>query len=117
VVGGNLGYLNKMPVMRVSEMYYIAAECLRASDVEASIEYLNIVRRARNVLTDLPATLTDAQFQDELFKEYRKEFYLEGQLFFFYKRLNLPKIGAATADNSIYVLPLPDNEVEYGNGK
>ncbi|WP_295121102.1 RagB/SusD family nutrient uptake outer membrane protein [uncultured Chitinophaga sp.] len=117
VVGGSTGYLNKLPVMRVSEMYYIAAECVKTTDPGAAAEYINVVRRARNVLSDLPATLSDTQLQDELFKEYRKEFYLEGQLFYYYKRLNLPQIGSVTANNSIYVLPLPDNEVEYGNGK
>lgn len=116
VVGTSVAYTRKMPVMRISELYYIAAECLKTTDLPAAVEYLNVVRRARNVPGDLPVTLTEAQLQDEIFKEYRKEFYCEGQLFYYYKRLNLPQIGAVTADNLVYVLPLPDNEVEYGNG-
>jgi hypothetical protein len=111
-------YVRKMPVMRISEMYYIAAECLKTTAPEQAVTYLNTVRNARNVLNDLPSTLTPEQLQQEIFKEYRKEFYCEGQLFYYYKRLNLPQIEYATvtADNTIYVLPLPDNEVEYGNG-
>lgn len=111
-------YLNRMPVIRISEMYYIAAEALKETDQVRATEYLNIVRRARNVTNDLSATLTAEQFQNEIFKEYQKEFFCEGQLFYYYKRLNLPSIAYAnvTADNTIYVLPLPDNEVEYGNG-
>ncbi|MCF6404305.1 RagB/SusD family nutrient uptake outer membrane protein [Chitinophaga filiformis] len=116
--GVSANYLRKMPIMRISELYYIAAEALKESNPEQAVNYLNTVRRARNVLADLPATLTTEQIQDEIFKEYRKELYCEGQLFFYYKRLNLPSIvySSVTADNKVYVLPLPDNEVEYGNG-
>lgn len=112
------GFLRRMPLIRISEMYYIAAEALKESNPEQAVTYINTVRRSRNVLTDLPVTLTPAQIQEELFKEYRKELYCEGQLFFYYKRLNLPSIAysSVTADNTVYVLPLPDNEVEYGNG-
>lgn len=116
--GVSTSYLRRMPIMRLSEMYYIAAEALKQSDPEKAITYLNTVRRSRNVLTDLPVTLTTEQIQEELFKEYRKDLYCEGQLFFYYKRLNLPSIAytSVKADNAVYVLPLPDNEVEYGNG-
>lgn len=116
VTGNSVAYSRKMPMIRISEMYYIAAECVKDSDPAMAAEYLNTVRRARNVLADLPSTLTADQLQEEIFKEYRKELYCEGQLFYYYKRLNLSQIGAVTADNSIYVLPLPDNEIEYGNG-
>ena len=111
-------FLRRMPLMRISEMYYIAAEALKESDPEKAVTYLNTVRRARNVMADLPFTLTTEQIQEEIFKEYRKDLYCEGQLFFYYKRLNLPAIvySNVTADNKVYVLPLPDNEVEYGNG-
>ncbi len=110
-LGISAAYLRKMPVIRIPEMYYIAAEC------SGDVSYLNTVRRARNVLNDLPASITPSQLQAELFKEYRKEFYCEGQLFYYYKRLNMPAIvySSVTADNTIYVLPLPDNEIEYGN--
>ncbi|UPK67808.1 RagB/SusD family nutrient uptake outer membrane protein [Chitinophaga filiformis] len=116
--GVSLSYLRKMPIMRISEMYYIAAEALKESNPEQAVAYLNTVRRARNVLVDLPATLNTEQIQEEIFKEYRKDLYCEGQLFFYYKRLNLPTIvySSVKADNKVYVLPLPDNEVEYGNG-
>lgn len=111
-------YLNRMPVIRIPEMYYIAAEALKETDPAAAVEYLNIVRRARNLLTDLPATISSDELQNEIFKEYQREFYCEGQLFYYYKRLNLSSIVFAniTADNTIYVLPLPDDEIEYGNG-
>lgn len=110
-------YTNRVPVIRISEMYYIAAECLAATDMTKAVTYLNAVRRARNIQTDLEPVITPAQLQDEIFKEYRKEFFCEGQLFYYYKRLNKSTIeySDVNADNTIYVLPLPDDEVQYGN--
>lgn len=108
---------NVFPVLRKSEAYYIAAEILKDSDKARAITLLNTVRSYRK-LGDfpLPATLTAHEVNDEIFKEYRKEFLGEGQLFFYYKRLNLPAIEGAgvTANDNIYVLPMPDNEVEFG---
>lgn len=107
----------RMPLIRWTEMYYIAAECLKDSDPAAAVNYLNLVRRQRNVLTNLSATLSSTQIQNEIFKEYRKEYLAEGQLFFYYKRLNRPTIEFSTvsANDNVYVLPKPDNQIEYGN--
>lgn len=110
---------NRLPLMRVSELYYIAAECLAGTDPEAAVGYLNTVRQSRNLTTDLDATLTADQIQEEIFKEYRKDFITEGQLFFYYKRLNLSKIEFTQIPGSkaVYVLPVPDQEIEYGTIK
>jgi hypothetical protein len=82
------------------------------------VELLNAVRSHRK-LTDYPlsSSLTAVEIQDEIYKEYRKEFLGEGQLFFYYKRLNLPVIDGAgvVANDNVYVLPLPDNEMEFNN--
>jgi hypothetical protein len=55
----------------------------------------------------------------ELQKEYRKEFISEGQLFFYYKRNGLTQMPGLSAqiiaDDRIYRLPYPDNEIEFGN--
>lgn len=117
-VGG--AYNDVMPVIRKSESYYIAAEALKESNPARAIELLNIVRSYRN-LKDfaLENNLTPQQIQEEIGKEYRKEFLGEAQMFYYYKRLNAPRIeGAAvnTSDN-VYVLPMPDNEIEFGNRK
>lgn len=107
---------NKMPMIRISEMYYIAAECLKESDPQASVDYLNYVRLNRKQTVPVPATYTPAQIQQEIFKEYRREFICEGQLFFYYKRLNSPTIEYTTVagNNAVYVFPKPDQELEYG---
>ena len=38
------------------------------------------------------------------------------QLFFYYKRMNLPRIPNTNVDvtEDVYVLPLPDDELEFG---
>ena len=106
------------PLIRMSEAYYIAAECLKDTDPLRAVKLLNSVRSARNLgSSPLPETLSSTEIQDEIFKEYRKEFVGEGgQLFFYYKRLNASEIkGAGISPNkSVYVLPIPSTDVEFG---
>ena len=64
------------------------------------------------------STATADQIQEEVGKEYRKEFLAEGQMFFYYKRLDASRIeGAGVNAQSIYVLPMPDTEIEFGERK
>jgi len=110
---GNQIYNNWIPLIRLPEMYYIAAEC---SESETAINYLNIVRDKRG-LPALPSGLDPAVVQEEIRKEYQKEFYAEGQLFYYYKRLNSPSIRFSVIPPSeqTYILPLPDAELQYRN--
>lgn len=112
------GRYNKIfPLIRFTEAYYIAAEILKDSDPIKAIGLLNTVRSYRKLAEfPLAETLTADEIQNEVYKEYRKEFLGEGQLFYYYKRLNLPTIDGAgvVANDNIYVLPLPDNEIEFG---
>ncbi len=105
------------PAIRLSEMYYIAAESSWDTDPAKALEYLNLVRAARGINVEVN-TSSKIVFMDELVKEYRKETYAEGQLFYLYKRLNrgiLMETGATTApSDKIFVLPLPNDEIEYG---
>lgn len=113
---GNTVAPNRLPLMRASELYYIAAECLASTDPVAAIDYLNTVRRSRNLTINLLPTLTSLQIQDEIFKEYRKDFITEGQLFYYYKRLNKARIEftQTVGNDAVYVLPRPDDEIEFG---
>ncbi len=104
----------KMPMIRISEMYYIMAEC--ETDATKAREYFNTVRKNRG-LVDIAPT---ASLSTELQKEYQKEFWGEGQLFYYYKRRNITAIpnGAATTGNvtmnaAKYVFPLPLSETQY----
>jgi hypothetical protein len=115
------GYYNDiLPVIRKTEVYYIAAEILKDSDPARAVELLNLVRDARN-LDDfhLSSTLSADEIQQEIQKEYRKEFLGEGQMFYYYKRQNAARIegAAVNAGDNVYVLPMPDNEIEFGNRK
>src|SRR5690606_38971334 len=75
-----------MPLIKLPEMYYIAAEHYTTANPTKAIDLLNTVRRSRRINVDLPNGLTNEQVANELFKEHRKEYVSEGQLFFYYKR-------------------------------
>ena len=112
----NLHYL-VAPGIRLSEMYYIAAECTYDSKPTEALALLDEVRNHRGIAGIL--TVADkAGFQKALLEEYRKEMYAEGQLFYAYKRLNADIDGLhgeiIPANQEIFVLPLPNDEIEYG---
>lgn len=112
----NLHYL-MAPAIRLSELYYIAAECTYPTDPNKAVAYLDEVRSHREIGAKLQVSSTD-EFYTELLKEYRKEMYAEGQLFYAYKRLNRAIVGLEgrniPASQSIFVWPLPDDEIIYG---
>ncbi|MGQ7856301.1 RagB/SusD family nutrient uptake outer membrane protein [Pedobacter sp. WC2501] len=101
-----------VPMIRLSEMYYILAEC--ATSTTDGIGYLNIVRQNRN-LGPLATNISQNSLNDEITKEYQKEFFAEGQLFFYYKRKNITRMQFMTTDIQLsqYVLPIPDSELEF----
>lgn len=109
--GTGFADLNRIPLLRLSEMYFIAIETTTDSN-EAQTLWAAF-RTARNItVTALP---TDPlQIQASLLTEYRKEFVAEGQSFFAYKRLNAPKpsvlwVPAAATPN--YLFPMPKTEL------
>lgn len=104
--------VKRVPLIRLSEMYYICAEA--SGNKDEKIDLLNEVRTNRG-LRLLSKNLTEKAVEDEIFKEYKKEFYQEGQLFYYYKRKNRLNIDGygSDADSKIYVLPLPNDEIEF----
>ena len=106
---------NNMPLIRLPEMYYILAEC--TDDLSESAHYLSIVRGARGV-EDLEPFANATEKQEAIEKEYRKEFYGEGQLWFFYKRLGYKTFLFCPITNMTeghYRFPLPDDEIALGD--
>jgi len=106
------------PLIKISEMYLIAAET--APTAAEGIPYLNTLRFNRNLV----ALALTANRTTEIEKEYKKEFYGEGQLFFFYKRTNAASVlkgdststaaaGKFTMNSSTYVVPVPDSETFF----
>jgi len=104
----------QIPMFKLSEMYLIAAET--AITPAEGIAYLNTFRFNRGLLDLGPkAVLTT-----EITKEYRREFIGEGQLFFYYKRINsatIPNGSASSGNISMgplqYIVPLPDSEINF----
>jgi hypothetical protein len=112
---------NIVPLIRASEMYYIAAEAANSNgDIAAGASYLNKVRQARglNALNASGISNTDS-LSKEIMKEYQKEFIQEGQTFFYYKRLNkdlhLVTPTTAAIPAGVYVFPIPEKEKEYNH--
>lgn len=103
------------PMIKISEMYYIAAECDEHPD-EARAKYLNPVLNARG----LPDVADGVVIKEAVEKEMVKEFVGEGQLFFQYKRLNKDQIRSGltykdfiTMTKSNYVFEIPEAESNY----
>ena len=109
-------YKEKIPLIRLSEMYYILAEAL---PLDQGSEFFNRVRKARGISQQYEVTFSsEEQRLEELQAEYRKDFFAEGQFFYFLKRLErtqfyrCPKTAGMEAKD--YIFPIPDNEVEFG---
>jgi hypothetical protein len=112
----NVKYGYMVPRIRMSEAYLIAAEC--DPDVQTALtNYLNPVRYVRKCPD---AVCTTSEELNELIQaEYLREFIGEGQLFFYFKRRELPVIpvgnvanGTQTMTSAQYVAPLPESERE-----
>lgn len=115
----NSTFKDRMPLIRLPEMYYILAEAYNESgDPATAIGHLNTVRINRGIASsfNLPATLTRDQVGAEIEREYRKEFVSEGQLFYYYKRLGATTIPGTSRPmgHSVYMLPLPEKELNMG---
>ena len=106
-------------LIRRPELYYMLAECSAKRtqpNMTAALENLNKVRSQR-ILNDQPLTaevVTDVEtLVNELAKEYRKEFIVEGHYFYFCKRNGLEVAGLSFSDAE-FMLPFPAEELEVG---
>lgn len=112
-------YRPAIPMIRLSEMYYIAAEANLETNPAESYRLLNAVRESRN-LNALPTSIEmDAgALRDQLIYECQKEYWGEGKLFYFNKRLFLniqTREENIPASEAIYELPIPQDEIEFGD--
>ena len=119
-----------IPLIRLPEMYYIVAECVPSASESA--DALNTVRFARGIsysdeiittgYDDLDVASKENKNQtkriNEIMKEYRKEYFAEGQLFYFLKAHNYSTYygcGIETMTEAHYQMTLPDDEYIFGN--
>jgi hypothetical protein len=107
------GFRYMMPLIRLSEIYLIAAEC--STSLQEGTEYLNKVRNNRNCFSVNPVSLDG--LATAIASEFKKEVIGEGQLFFYYKRRGMQVIpsgslaaGTMNMNLNNYVIPLPDSE-------
>lgn len=128
---GNYSGKDIVPLIRLAEMYYIAAECTESA--AESAEYLNTIRQKRGIPssdllvgspqwdrldTRINFDNTKTMRVNEIMREYQKEFFGEGQLFFFYKRHNYRTFFNAPQDVDIrqyYVMPTHNDELSFGS--
>jgi hypothetical protein len=104
--------LNKqvMPMLRLSEMYLIAMEtCNNLDEINRLYAPYRIARDIASV-----TFATEQEVMDMIEKEYRREFFGEGQMFAFYKRHNATSMlwSDRTISETNYIIPLPTTEFD-----
>ncbi len=103
-----------IPMIRLTEMYYIIAQANIGVDNATALGMSNTVRTSRNLDPLNNPSPTDDFLRQELAYEYRKDTWGEGKLFYFYKHTysdiktyteNVP------ASAALYELPIPQDEI------
>lgn len=101
-----------VPLVRLAEMYLILMENLPAADAKA---YWETFRVARSM--DITVNVdTETALRKQVEKEYRKEFWGEGQLFFYYKRCNMTTWSvpqSVTVPANGFVVPKPQGQTAF----
>jgi hypothetical protein len=119
-VNGNDPRYYFQPLIRTSEMFLIVAEnLLQSGQTAEAVRWLNELRFRRGSqqasLPDPDAT-TQSEAFDMLEAEHYKEFYAEGQAFFYLKRRQSSRIfdpnrvGRVDVTSDIYLIPIPESE-------
>jgi hypothetical protein len=106
---------NRVPLLRLAEMYLIVIEDLPLEEAKPYFSDFRIAR-ALDISIEETSLLDEAARLSRLEKEYRKEFYGEGQMFFFYKKHNYESFTwttAFTVPADGYVIPKPKNQLKF----
>lgn len=115
-IGNELGIApsNVIPILRLSEMYFILIENLTYSE---AIDYFIEYRIARSMSSFIDDELTDKDMLlAQLEKEYRKDFFAEGQMFFYNKRKDIKLLTwptSFTLPENAYNIPLPKSQTSF----
>lgn len=99
-----------VPMIRMSEMHFILAEYYASiNDFTNAADNINKVRIGRNCKGDVNLGITDmTTFKSRLLGEVRREFFSEGQTFFYYKKYGEKFTSNMSPDS--FVVPKPDSE-------
>lgn len=105
-----------IPMIRMSEVYYIAAEAIFDTNPKEAQGYLELVKKGRGVSKKFDNVTNKSEFINLLVNDARREFLGEGQIFYMFKRLNRAMPGMSYYDSDVLptdenmVLPKPDSE-------
>lgn len=115
-MGADSLYNQMIPMLRVSEMYMLVSEV--GDNDDERMDCLKKLFTHRGIQRDFYFGVADVDYF--LPMEWKKEFYGEGQLFYYYKRRNESSMTSGTSPWGIvsvkpenYVLPVPDEEMKY----
>ena len=109
-------YTNNIKVMRLSEVYLIAAEAALKTAPSTAAGYMNDLRKNRIEGYSDVASVTI----DDILDERRKELFAEGQIAFDFWRngKNVENdFGTITPTDTKTILPLPKEEIDVAKGK
>ena len=101
-----------VPLLRLSEMYLIMMECLSPTE---ALEYFKVYRLSRGLNNALESNF-ETSVPERLESEYRKEFYGEGQMFYFYKRNKYTRFTwpvPIDVKPEVYVVPVPQSQTVF----
>ncbi|MDR2130580.1 MAG: RagB/SusD family nutrient uptake outer membrane protein [Odoribacteraceae bacterium] len=101
-----------VPLIRLAEMYFIV---MAHGPLDEANRLLVDFRVARVMDLSIDNSLvTPADVHSRLEREYRKEFFCEGQMFYFYKRLGQPNLTwPVIVENVPYQLPKPEQQANF----
>ena len=108
---GVIDPLNQIPLIRLAEMYLILIE--NAPIAEAEV-YFDTFRQARGMSQSI--TIIEADRTERVEYEYRKEFYGEGQMFYWYKHNNVQSYTVParfTVPVGGYIVPKPNSQTAF----
>lgn len=109
---GSIEPINMIPLIRLAEMYLILIENL---PIEEARTYFETFRQARSM--DFSTGIdSETAKKERVEKEYRKDFWGEGQMFFYYKRHNmtnwtLPQTMSLPVNG--FVIPKPKGQTSF----
>lgn len=112
------GQIRGINMIRLSEMYYIAAEsALKLGHYDQALDYFNELLESRGLVALDERTPAETLTIDKITDDRYKEFAGEGQSFYHMKRLNLDILNVEgkiiPADKKVYVVDIPSQEFEF----
>ena len=101
-----------IPMLRLSEMYLIAVET--TTDLSEANSLWNTYQRSHNTLLTEDTFASLSEIQPVVQAEFLREFFAEGQMFYYYKSHNSKQMKWHVGEikENEYILPLPETEFE-----